>query len=135
MERKVRNEPEPWAGLRKSLVDLLETEKERRMKNKRKSIEEILEMDTIEAWRTTLEQLPRKKLPEDKYSALLNLCDHPYMVADDTDQALSLLSMLHDTFKERYDHGVGNQKQNATLSYMAQVNFTYLLDVVSGGMQ
>lgn len=132
MERKARNENEPWAGLRKSLVNLLETERRRRM-GKRKSIEEILEMDTIEAWRTTLDQLPRKKLPEDKYEGLLSICDSPFMIADDIDEALSLLSMIHDTFKERFDKGIGNQKQNATLSYMAQVNFTYLLD--RGGMQ
>jgi len=126
MERHVENEPEPWAGLRQSLVRLLDTERRRRMS--KKSIHDICEMDTIQAWQTTLNQLPKTKLPESRYDALVAFCNNPYTLADTPEDAVELLRMTALHFKGRYEKQIGSQKQNATLNWLAATVMNMILD-------
>jgi len=95
---------------------------------RRKTIHEICEMDTLDAWRTSLEQLPKTELPESRYNALVEICNTPMLIADTVEEAVELLRMTALHFKVRYEKQIGSQKQNATLNWLAATVMTMILD-------
>lgn len=118
MRKYMENEEEPWAGLRRSLCRLVE---ESRM-NRKKTIEEICDMPTLEAWKTTLRQLPKGRLSEPQYDTLVALCNCPFMAVEEVEEAIDLLRMVALHFKQRYEKRIGDQQQNATLNWLAATN-------------
>lgn len=94
----------------------------------KKTIHEICEMDTLEAWRTTLQQLPKRKLPQEKYEILLDIANHPNTVCDDVAEAIDLTADIYDCFQERIKQNVGDLTQNATISYCARITNNYLAE-------
>ena len=136
MKKRIDNEPEPWRGLRESLCRLIETERSNNMKKKKKkqlkSIEEICEMDTIPAWRTTLDQLPDGKIPDMNYDALVGIINSPYIMADDDSEAMEMLMMAYEHFKKRYYENIGDSNQNATLTWLAEATYCMIVNGTYG---
>lgn len=81
-------------------------------------------------WRRELERLRRRRdaLKDHQYDALVAMVNSPFMIAGELDEALDLLEEIYNMFKERCDRHIGNQRQNATLSWMAAVNHNRILD-------
>ena len=131
MKKYIEGEPEPWAGLRRSLIRLIEVERTRRMSNTpriKKSIHQICEMDPLDAWETSLKQLPKRKLEEHRYDSLVAVCNSPFTMTEYYDDAVKLLKMTALHFKERYEKKIGDQRQNATLWWLAGTNYERLME-------
>lgn len=85
---------------------------------RRKTMEEICAMPTLEAWRVTLDQLPKTKLPEHRYAVLVDVCGAPFIMADDVDEAVKLLTMIRDHFTERMSKNIGDPQQNGCIFWL-----------------
>lgn len=97
----------------------------------KKTIHEICEMDTLEAWRTTLKQLPKRKLPQEKYDILIEIANHPNTVCDDILEALDLTADIYECFENRIKMKIGDLTQNATIAYCAQITNNYIAGQVA----
>lgn len=106
----------------------------KKTRKKRYTEEEIYAMPTIEGWRVTFDQLPHRKLEECKYDALISLANSPFQIADTAEDAMDLLKYMQEAFEKRYNNKWGNQKQNATLAWIASVNHNRILADYNSGL-
>lgn len=93
---------------------------------RKKTMEEICAMTTLEAWKVTLEQLPKTKLPEHRYAVLVDVSSAPFLMADDVDEAVKLLTMIRDCFTDRMSKRIGDSQQNGCVVWLCTCSLAKL---------